>query len=129
MSYDIKDSGKREEFASGMVRDTAEAKVDWHRVADGPMLKRWAEHLTTAARDKYHDIAPGKPNWTVAEGEEEYQRFRQSAYRHFMQWYNGDTDEDHASAVYFNINGKEKMDVDRAAQVKQLTADTRKLKR
>lgn len=106
MPFEIKDSGKRQSFEGGMVRDVTEGKVNWHRVADGPMLERWAEHLTKG-NVKYPDVAPGKPNWTLACGEEEYQRFRQSAFRHFMQWYNEERDEDHAAAVFFNINGAE----------------------
>lgn len=97
----IKDSGKRQEFESGMVRDINEDKTLWHLVADGPMLKRWAEHLTGGAR-KY-----AARNWMLAEGDAEYERFKESAFRHFMQWYLGDTDEDHAAAVFFNINGAE----------------------
>jgi hypothetical protein len=42
-----------------------------------------------------------------ASGQEELDRFRASAARHFAQWMAGDTDEDHASAVWFNINGAE----------------------
>jgi hypothetical protein len=106
VSYAVKDSGQRQEFASGMVRDVTTGKVDWHRVADGPMLGRWAKHLTVAVA-KYQDIAPGVPNWTLAAGEEELARFRASAFRHFMQWLNGDTDEDHAAALFFNVNGFE----------------------
>lgn len=102
----VKDSGARQEFKSGMVRDVDTGKVNYHRVADGPMLKRWATHLTKAEA-KYPDIAPGVANWTLAEGEEERQRFRTSAFRHFMQWFYGDTDEDHAAAVFFNVNGAE----------------------
>ncbi len=101
VEYKIKDSGKREHFESGMQRDTQEGKTLWHLVADGPMLERWAVHLTGGAK-KYEES-----NWMKAEGEAEAKRFRASAFRHFMQWYNGDTDEDHASAVYFNINGFE----------------------
>jgi hypothetical protein len=99
--FEVKDSGKREEFASGMVRDTEEGKIKYHLIASGPMLKRWAKHLTSGAK-KYSD-----DNWMKASGEEEYQRFRKSAFRHFMQWFQGDTDEDHAAAVYFNLNGAE----------------------
>lgn len=102
----VKDSGGRQEFASGMVRDTETGKIDYSRVLDGPMVERWATHLTKGAT-KYPDIAPGVPNWTLAEGHEELQRFKKSALRHFMQWYRGDHDEDHAAAVFFNINGKE----------------------
>ncbi len=105
MTFETKDSGERAEFASGMVRDVDTNKTLWHKVADGPLLKRWAELLTRGA-EKYPDEC-GLPNWMKASGEEELQRFRESAFRHFMQWYNGDTDEDHAAAVMFNLNGAE----------------------
>ncbi len=97
----IKDSGERQEFASGMVRDVTNDKTNWALVADGPMLKRWAVHLTKGA------VKYAVRNWMKAEGHTEEQRFRESAFRHFMQWYIGDRDEDHASAVFFNINGAE----------------------
>lgn len=102
----IKDSGKRQEFASGMVRDTQDEKADYTRIMDGPMYDRWAIHVTKGAV-KYPDVRPGVPNWTLADGEEELIRFKKSAARHFRQWLRGDTDEDHASATLFNINGFE----------------------
>jgi hypothetical protein len=101
VSFEIKDSGQRAEFASGMVRDVATDKIDYSLILDGPMWKRWAQHLTTGAK-KY-----AKRNWMKANGQEELDRFKESALRHFMQWYEGETDEDHAAAVFFNINGAE----------------------
>lgn len=119
MSYEIKDSGERREFASGMVRDTAEGKIDWLSCRFGPMFRRWNK-LMTAGRKKYPDPKPGVPNWTLAGGEDEFLRARQSAARHFEQWLAGDTDEDHAAAVYFNINVaeyvREKLDEDNTYQ-------------
>lgn len=105
-SYIIKDSGKRESFDSGMVRDTQDGKVEYDRVFDGPMLDRWAEHLTKGAA-KYPDSPDGSPNWMKANSEAELRRFRKSAIRHFRQWLRGDMDEDHAAGVFFNINGYE----------------------
>lgn len=105
-SFVVKDSGARQEFTSGMVRDVADDKVDYARVFDGPMIERWAAHLTKGAT-KYPDTAPGVPNWTLARGDAERARFRASAVRHFVQWLRGDVDEDHAAAVFFNINGAE----------------------
>jgi len=108
--YETKDSGQRAQFESGMVRDLSEGKVRWHLIADGPMLLRWAELLTRGA-DKYQDDEArrrGEPNnWLKANGSEELQRFRESAFRHFMQWFYGEEDEDHGAAVFFNINGAE----------------------
>lgn len=97
----IKDSGAREQFESGMVRDTAADKVDYSLALDGPMFDRLAAHLTKGAK-KY-----AKRNWMKASGQAEYDRFKESALRHFLQWYRGDSDEDHAAAVFFNINGAE----------------------
>lgn len=99
--FDIKDSGAREAFESGMVRDTATDKVDYSLILDGPMFERWAIHLTNGAK-KY-----AKRNWMKASGSAEYERFKESALRHFIQWYQGKRDEDHGAAVMFNINGAE----------------------
>lgn len=104
--FEVKDSGERKQFDSGMVRDTAAGKLDWWRVYVGPMLKRLAVHVTKGAV-KYPDVKPGVPNWTLAAGPEELQRYRESAARHFAQWMDGDQDEDHAAAVVFNLNGYE----------------------
>jgi Domain of unknown function (DUF5664) len=102
--FTIKDSGVRQEFTSGMVRDVDTGKTQFHRVLEGPMFHRWANHLTKGAV-KYPDNVDGTANWTKANGVPELQRFKQSAIRHFIQWYRGETDEDHAAAVFFNING------------------------
>lgn len=99
--FSLKDSGERKKFDSGMVRDVTEGKTNFSLVLDGPMFKRWGEHMTLGAQ-KY-DVR----NWMKASGEAEKERFKESALRHFLQWYWGETDEDHASAVYFNINGHE----------------------
>lgn len=100
-NFKVKDSGSREKFESGMVRDTAKDKVNFALALDGPMFKRLAVHLTKGAQ-KY-----AERNWMQASGEAELKRFRESALRHFLQWWDGDQDEDHAAAVLFNINGAE----------------------
>ena len=97
----VKDSGERTQFASGMVRDVTTGKRDYSLALDGPMFDRWAEHLTKGA------VKYAKRNWMQASGTAEYERFRESALRHFLQWFRGQTDEDHAAAVFFNINGAE----------------------
>lgn len=101
MTFHIEDSGERQVFDSGMQRDITEDKTNWCLVADGPMLLRWAVHMTKGAR-KYE-----VRNWMKAQGDAEFERFRESAFRHFMQWYYGENTEDHAAAVFFNINGAE----------------------
>jgi hypothetical protein len=97
----MRDSGERQMFDSGMVRDVSDGKVDYLLLRDGPMLERWAVHMTLGSY-KYT-----KRNWMLASGDAEYERFRESAARHFEQWLRGDTDEDHGAAVFFNINGAE----------------------
>src|SRR3990167_4288184 len=99
--YVVKDSGQRQQFDSGMVRDVTNEKIDYSLALDGPMFERLAIHLTKGAK-KY-----SARNWLKATGNEEAERFKQSAVRHFIQWYRGDQDEDHAAAVLFNINGYE----------------------
>jgi hypothetical protein len=102
-AFTIKDSGARQEFAGGMVRDTTEGKINYLSTRFGPMYRRWAAHLTKG-RAKYPDPEPGVPNWTLAAGPEELNRARESALRHFEAWLDGELDEDHAAAVFFNVN-------------------------
>ena len=104
--FNIKESGKREHFESGMVRDAGGDKVRYNRCLEGPMFQRWAEHLHKGVK-KYPDISPGVANWTLANGEEELQRFKESALSHMIDWLLGKVDEDHAAGVFFNINGAE----------------------
>ncbi len=104
--FEIEDSGEQVEFDGGMVRDIGRVKVRFFRVLAGPMLRRWAEHLHKG-QIKYPDVSPGVANWTLAKGEEELQRFKESALDHMIAWLRGETSEDHASGIYFNVNGAE----------------------
>lgn len=98
-----KDSGEHELYASGMVRDTEEGKARFDLLIpdDVPyaeqMLTRFAELLARGA-EKY-----SARNWELARGEVELARYKSSALRHLMQWVSGETDEDHAAAVMFNL--------------------------
>jgi hypothetical protein len=94
------DSGERAEYASGMVRDTDAGKLRYDLI-DRPMLKRVAALYTRGA------VKYGDNNWRLANSEEELVRFQSSAFRHFMQWINGERDEDHGAAVFFNIAAAE----------------------
>jgi len=95
-----KDSGERQEFSTGMQRDVQKGKARFDLI-DKPMLWRWAELMGRGA-DKY-----GERNWEKAATEDELNRFKASAERHLQQLLRGDTDEDHAAAVLFNIAGIE----------------------
>lgn len=101
LTFKTKDSGERQQFESGMQRDVQTGKVRYDLALDGPLFQRYAELMTRGA-EKY-----SARNWMKAAGDEELERFRASAVRHFIQWYKGDTDEDHAAAVVFNLNGAE----------------------
>lgn len=105
--YSTKDSGRREEYASGMRRDTQEGKPDFFLLMplglpyEEQMLTRWAELMTRGA-EKY-----GRRNFEKAKGLEELERFKSSAIRHMYQWLTDASDEDHAAAVMFNIMAAE----------------------
>lgn len=96
-----KDSGKRQDYKSGMRRDLQEGKPRYDLVVPEKMSKdmitRWAELMGRGA-EKY-----GERNWELANSEEEYKRFKASAFRHFMQWFRNEEDEDHAAAIFFNV--------------------------
>ncbi|WP_412079165.1 dATP/dGTP diphosphohydrolase domain-containing protein [Streptomyces xanthophaeus] len=42
-------------------------------------------------------------NWEKADSVAQLERMRASAFRHFMQWLTGETDEDHAAAIVFDL--------------------------
>lgn len=102
-----KDSGDREKYDSGMVRDTNQGKPRFDLVLPegvpykDQLFTRVAELMARGA-EKY-----GDRNWEKAAGAPELARAKESAFRHFMQWYLGETDEDHAAAVFFNIQEAE----------------------
>ncbi len=105
--YITKDSGNRQSYDSGMVRDTQAGKPTFHFLltAEQPyedqFLTRWAQLMERGA-SKY-----GERNWEHASSKEELERFKASALRHFMQWYTGESDEDHSAATAFNIAAAE----------------------
>jgi len=102
-NWEIKDSGMRKGFDSGMQRDTNEGKARPELCYplgipyQEQILTRFAIHMANGAK-KY-----SSRNWEKACGQEELDRFKESAFRHFTQWLCGEQDEDHASAVFFNI--------------------------
>lgn len=96
MAFTTLDSGERQEFDSGMRRDTDKGKARFDLIP-APMLQRLAE-LYARGSFKY-----GDRNWEKANSKVEMDRFKASAFRHFMAWQNGAYDEDHATAVVFNV--------------------------
>lgn len=99
-NFSIKDSGKRMQFSTGMVRDSGE-KILRPDLLWVPGLVRLAELYGKGA------VKYAERNWEQAATMAEMLRFRCSAFRHFIQWFRGDRDEDHCSAVIFNLWGAE----------------------
>lgn len=101
--YTTKDSGARQEFDSGMQRDTEAGKPRFDLLVpegvpyEDQLLTRFAALLSRGA-EKYEER-----NWEQANSMKEVNRARSSAFRHFMQWFCGEGDEDHAVATMFNI--------------------------
>ncbi len=89
------------ESSSGVLRGDKTGKLNFLLVRDGPLLQRWATLLTKGAAER------GDRNWMKASSTDDLERFKESAARHFEQWLNDETDEDHAAAVVFNMNGVE----------------------
>lgn len=101
--YETKDSGERQQFDSGMRRDTQAGKARFDLMIpegvpyEDQLLTRFALLLSRGA-EKYDER-----NWEKANSKAEIDRAKSSAFRHFMQWLTGERDEDHAAAVLFNI--------------------------
>lgn len=99
----VKDSGARQEYASGMRRDLQDGKARFDLLVplgvpfSEQFLTRVAMLMTRGA------VKYGIRNWEKASSYEELERFKGSAHRHLMQYLMGETDEDHAAAVVFNL--------------------------
>lgn len=93
MSFITKDSGEREEFPSGMVRDTREGKGRYDLVTPFG-LRRLAQVYERGAA-KYADR-----NW---EKGAPFSRFLDSAERHLEQYKMGLADEDHLAQCAWNL--------------------------
>lgn len=91
-NFTTKDSGERQHFETGMVRDTQAGKPRFDLIPTGP-LKRVAD-LYSRGAEKYDEY-----NWMKGQP---YSRTYASLYRHMIQWREGDIDEDHLAAVVWN---------------------------
>lgn len=91
-AYTTKDSGKRQEFETGMVRDTQEGKARFDLIPT-ESLRRLAD-LYSRGAIKYEEN-----NWKKGQP---LSRAYASLYRHLIQWREGDRSEDHMAAVAWN---------------------------
>ena len=107
LSTGVNNLSEHQTYSSGMKREPQGLRERFDLITpeclpyNQTMLYRWAVLMAKGA-EKY-----GEHNWEQATGEDELSRFKQSAFRHFMKWFGGEHDEDHASAVFFNISGAE----------------------
>lgn len=90
---EVKDSGERQEFETGSVRDTREGKGRYDLIPTEP-LRRLAVHYENGAK-KY-----GDRNW---EKGQPISRHFDSAQRHLEKAKDGLQDEDHLAAAIWNM--------------------------
>lgn len=94
MQFDnVKDSGERQIFNTGSVRDTQDGKGRWD-LLPFIALRRLAVHYENGSK-KY-----GDNNWRKGQP---LSRYYGSAMRHMVKWMLGWTDEDHLAAAMWNI--------------------------
>lgn len=91
----LKDSGKREDFNTGSVRDTQDGKPRYDLIPEEP-LYRLAMVYSRGCK-KY-----GERNW---EKGQPISRFTASMERHLHAWKRGEIDEDHLSQMVWNAFG------------------------
>ena len=89
----VADSGVREEFSTGSVRDTREGKGRYDLLSPFA-LRRLAKHTENGAK-KY-----GDRNW---EKGQPFSRFFDSGMRHLQKYLMGLRDEDHLAAALWNF--------------------------
>lgn len=93
--YETKDSGDRQEFGNGSVRDTNSRKPRPDLISTRGTL-RHAELMARGA-EKY-----GDRNWELGQP---VSRFLESLERHLLSYKLGRRDEDHLAAIRFNVDG------------------------
>lgn len=93
LPYSVKDSGERQEFSTGSVRDTREGKGRYDLLS--PHAIRWYAKQLEAGAVKY-----GDRNW---EKGQPLSRYLDSALRHLFAVAEGKTDECHIAAAMWNV--------------------------
>lgn len=95
MNYELEDSGERQSFESGAVREPDDGKLRYDLIPPEP-LRRLALNMTKgAAKYSAHNWNKGMPT----------SRLLASAMRHLELARIGNKDEDHWAALVFNIFG------------------------
>lgn len=129
--FETKDSGTHLEYDSGMRRDSQDGKPRFALMLtksqpyEEQMLTRYARLLARGA-EKY-----SARNWEEGDSEVELERAQESLLRHAAQLVAGETDEDHAAAVWFNAQAieyfkwriEQKHELEVIKQAQQLTLE------
>ena len=93
--FTLEDSGARENFETGSLRDTDEGKPRYDLISTVGLTR--VAQLMAKGAEKY-----GERNWELGQPTS---RFYASMFRHMMAWANGERTEDHLAAVVFNAMG------------------------
>lgn len=105
--FELEKASNRVQFSGGGMRDSQEGKPRFELLVPEKVPYEH-QYLTRVARlmakgaDHYSDR-----NWEQFSDEESLNRAKSAACRHFMQWLTGEEDEDHAAAVFFNVQAAE----------------------
>lgn len=91
--FGFKDSGKREEFATGAVRDSMHEKGRYDLIS--PIMERRLAIVLQKGAEKY-----GPRNW---EKGIPLSKIFDPLRRHLAQWLNGEEDEDHLGHAICNL--------------------------
>ncbi len=91
----VNDSGEREDFETGSRRDTRKGKGRFDLIP-AYCIRRLAQHYENGA-EKY-----GDRNWEKGQPSS---RYLDSAFRHLINYMEGDRSEDHLMAIVWNIFG------------------------
>jgi hypothetical protein len=90
--FEMKDSGERESFGTGAVRDIREGKGRYDLISPFALKRLAIVYEKGAAKYSNRNWEKGMP----------HTRYYDSAIRHLQQWMMGDTDEDHLAHAMWN---------------------------
>ena len=85
------------ETHTGMIREAKDEKLNYLSYFTPETMQRYAIHM------KHGEIKHGRKNWQ--KGGYPKEEYLESAMRHLWALWAGKTDEDHASAIVFNMFG------------------------
>lgn len=91
--FKTKDSGEREGFTGGAVRDIQDGKPRFDLIPPGPLERLALLYARGAEKYDEHNWTKGIP----------VSRCIASLLRHVHQFTQGDKDEDHGAAILFNV--------------------------